>query len=308
LVIPKQYRVEVVFDKPSTSALSSLLAQPYIELNRQTVLEQFLINLKSRDLIQKTLNENGLLESNKGEPLGLDQQVTTIRNLSINLRIAPAKFDFLTEITDEPEAINQISFSLLSEDTKSAQTILNSLLLLATEKTKNDILSDIKGAKAVQERKLLGQLEDIKNAAIADQKVKIVELESAIAIAESLDILNPTSTELTDLYQKGSRVLTAELVQLKKAQPKLGSMIVGYDSEGRAQQISAEAIQGKLDSSLNYSINTDAIKFIADGSQAQIPADAEKPNRKLIAIAATVLAGFFGLFIAIVRIAIKKYN
>ena len=41
---------------------------------------------------------------------------------------------------------------------------------------------------------------------------------------------------------------------------------------------------------------------------AEIPANPIKPNKKLIAIAGTVLAGFLGLFLALIRIAIKPTN
>ena len=40
--------------------------------------------------------------------------------------------------------------------------------------------------------------------------------------------------------------------------------------------------------------------------EAVVPPFAVKPNRKLIVVAATVLAGFLAIFIALIRIAVRR--
>jgi LPS O-antigen subunit length determinant protein (WzzB/FepE family) len=308
LLIPKQYRVEAVFSKPSTADLSTVLAQPFVELDRQSVLSDFLKNLQNQSLIEQVLRENNLLVDSEGSPLSQEQQFTEIRNLARDIRIAPAEFDFLPELEDQPNDIDQISFSLLSTEPESAQLILNSLLDLAAKKTTLDTINDINGAKRVKETELRSSLSELQNAAEAEKVASLNELKNALTVAKSLNITEPTTWEAStgDLYLKGTTVLEAEIAALVESTPKLGSIVVGYDVEGQAQIITAASIQGQLGALQNFSFNTDSIRYISEGTKAHIPADAEKPNRKLIAIAATVLAGFMGLFIALIKIAIVR--
>ncbi|WP_196157752.1 Wzz/FepE/Etk N-terminal domain-containing protein [Reinekea sp. G2M2-21] len=307
LLIPKQYRVEAMFDKPSNAELAPLLGQPYIELDRQKILSDFLKNLKSRDLIEKVLTENNLLTGNDGAPLTEAEQFTQIRNVAANIRIAPAEFDFLPELKDTTSEIDQISYSLLTANPQEGQTLLNGLLKLATEKTTRDYINDINGARAIQKQQLANQLVQLKDAALAAKAAQIAEFTKALAIAKSLNINDSAqwTGSSDDLYLKGTRVLTAELAYIEQAEPKLGSIIVSYDQEGLAQTLSAESVKGQLGAIDKFEIDQASISFVSDNTRAYIPADAEKPNRKLIAIAATVLAGFLGLFVALIRVAIR---
>lgn len=306
LAIPKQYRVEAVFDKPSTSHVSALLSQPFVKLDRQTVLSDFLKNLKSQALIEQALEANNLLLTEEGEPLSAQERFSAIRKASNNIRIAPAKFDFLPELKDQPEDLDQISLSLLSTEPSDAQVLLNTLLELAAVKTTADFAADITGAQAVELAKLNNQIAQLTAEAESQKATEISTYENAIAVAEKLGIEQPTVRAFAsdDLYLKGTQVLRVELEGLKASPLKLGSLVTGYDSEGTPLFETANAIQGRIGALKGYSLNTTEISYVADTVQAQIPATAEKPNRKLIAVAATVLAGFLGLFIALIRIAI----
>ena len=307
LFIPKQYRVEAVFDKPSNAELAPLLGQPFIELDRQKILSDFLKNLKSQDLIEAVLSQNNLLTDDNGVPYSDSEKFTVIRKLAANIRIAPVEFDFLPELKDTTIEIDQISYSLLTAKPQEGQTLLNGLLELATEKTTRDYVNDINGAKAVQKQQLTNQLVQLKDAALAAKAAQITDFTKALAIAKSLNINDSTqwTGNSDDLYLKGTRVLTAELSYIEQAEPKLGSIIVSYDEDGLAQTLSAESVKGQLGAIDKFEIDQTSISFVSENTRAYIPADAEKPNRKLIAVAATVLAGFLGLFVALIRIAIR---
>ncbi len=308
LLIPKQYRVEVIFDKPSTTELAPLLAQPFIELDRQQILASFLKNLKSRELIETVLTENNLLKNSSGAELTPQEKFTKIRNLSAAIKIAPAEYDFLPELEDTTNEIDQISYSILTADAEDGKTLLNGLLERASQKTVAEFSNDINGAKSVALSKLNNQLTQIEKAAIANQLAQLELLQNALSTAKALNISEPTSWEgiENELYLKGTKALTAEIESLKAAKPTLGSLTFGYDKDGLPLRITADAIAGQLGALENYTFTPADVEFIPSTITAQIPSDAEKPNRALIAIAATVLAGFLGLFIALIRIAIKS--
>ena len=289
------------------SELAPLLAQPFIELDRQQIMSSFLKNLQSRELIEAVLAQNDLLTDKNGKPLTPQETFTTIRNLSSAIEIAAAEYDFLPELKDQISEIDQISYSILTPKPTMGSTLLNGLLKLASQKTTQDFISDINGAKAIQLSKLQNQLKQVEMSAVASQLAEIEQLQSALQTAKALGISEPTYWEglNNERYLKGSKALTAELEALKNSKPALPALTIGYNTEGFPMTISADSIEGQINTIESYQTAITEVAFIPQGLSAQIPADAEKPNRKLIAIAATVLAGFFGLFLALIRIAIK---
>lgn len=309
LWLPKQYRVEAVFNKPSTTHLSTLISQPFVQLTRQQLLEDFLKNLKAPSLIEAVLEEQNLLNDENGSPLTAEQRYTYVSRMSAELQVAPVEYDFIQTLQDANPTIDQISVSLLSSKPNEAQQLLNGLLAAAASKTITDTLSDIEGTKQITLAKLQADLDQLKEAAQAQKQEQLLRLRSALSVAQELDIAEPTAWEASqgELYLKGTRILAAEIKSLEAAQPNLSSMIVGYDEEGLAQTISPESIQGRLGALSAFEMpSTQTVQFVSSEVTANIPANAEKPNRKLIAVAATVLAGFLGLFIALIRIAIQR--
>jgi len=312
LMLPKQYRVEAIFERPTTSQIAPLLSQELVELSRQQILGEFLKNLQSRKLLEAALTENNLLVNNKNEPLTAEEKVSAISTISASMRIAPAVYDFLPELEDTAIEFDQISISALSTDRESTRIWLNTLLTIAEEKTLNDLAEDIRGQQSVRIQKLAQQVKTLENAATTEHQAKLSTLADALAIAKTLKLSSPdTSLDLNEEpYAKGSIILEAQLETLNASKPKLKELTVGYEKDklGNTTPIilSPLPIQGELRSLEELTLDFSAATLLADNVSAQIPANAEKPNRKLIAIAATVLAGFFGLFLALIRIAIKK--
>lgn len=310
LSIPKQYRVEVIFDKPTNQDLSALLAQSLFPLTRQDVLNDFLKNLTSVQLIEDALVAENLLVDTVGQPLSAEQSYSKILDYREALSIAPAEFEFIVELDDAPVSIDQISYSLLSHEPTEAKTLLDSLMVLAASKTSQDLIADIEGARKVEIRRLETLLVALNNEATAQRQVELAALTEALSIANELGIVETLdwSAAETTPYLKGSRVLAAELSALADAPLKLGSAIVDYDEENNPIYLSAEAISGQLETVKNSMLEATAVQYIEDGNSAKIPASAEKPNRRLIVGAATLLAAFAGLFAALIRIALQGRN
>lgn len=307
LLIPKEYRVEVVFDKPSNADLAPLLSQNVVQLKRQEIVADFLKNLKSRDLVAKVMDEAELLVNDMGEPLTPEEEFTAIRNTSSALRVAPVTYDFLPELKDEANPIDQISFSILTSEPKNGQALLNGLIAAAERKTTEGFIRDIQGATSVKISKLQTQIDQLESSAIAEKASRIAKLQNALAIAKSLGIEQPQANNSSaDLYTKGTRVLEAEIAALNNAKPVLGELRVGFDKDGNPLTITAETLKGELAVLQSTNFSNLSVQYVPFDTKAAIPADAEKPNRKLIAIAATVLAGFLGLFVALIHIAIKN--
>ncbi|MDN3649330.1 Wzz/FepE/Etk N-terminal domain-containing protein [Reinekea marina] len=325
LALPKEYRVEAVFEKPSTKHIQPLLAQNLIPLSRQTILGGFLKNLQSRELIEQALEAHNALVDDKGEPLTAEQRFTIVSNIANSIRIAPATYDFIEEIKGLEAEFDEISFSILSSNPSQTALWMNELLTLASNKTTADFANDINGQRNIEIALLQTELNELKGTAIAEREQKIEHLKAALAIATELNIQEPTSwsalvhgngnvqllneqPQKEEDFLKGTRVLKAELSVLQNSPIMLGDLqkVTAEVDKRTITTISPNTIKGQIATLEGFALDTANIAYVQPSVQALVPATAEKPNRKLIAIAATVLAGFFGLFIALIRLAIRK--
>jgi LPS O-antigen subunit length determinant protein (WzzB/FepE family) len=313
LSLPKQYRIEAVFSRPSMTQIAPFLSQSLIPLNRQQIMGEFLKNLQSRSLLEQALLQTDNFVDHLGAPLSDPQRVSKITTLATALQIAPAAYDFLQDSGNNNAEFDQISISTLSADPASTKVWLAALMVLAEQQTMNNLVADIEGQQTIELQKLSQQMLAVTNTASANQQSAIEQLTNALAIAKSLDITTPRASSTSDTivdYNKGSVILMAELAALKNQQPTLQDVIVGYQQDSRGNLIptvlSPQMLQGQLAALQQLRLDLTAATLIDHKVQIQVPAQAEKPNRTLIAVAATVLAGFLGLFVALIRIAIRK--
>ena len=313
LSLPKQYRIEAVFSRPSMTQIAPFLSQSLIPLDRQQIVGELLKNLQSRSLLELALQQTDNFVDRLGAPLSDPQRVSKITTLATALQIAPAAYDFLPDSGNNNAEFDQISISTLSADPASTKAWLAALLDLAEQQTMADLVADIEGQQTIELQKLSQQMLAVTNTASANQQRAIEQLTNALAIAKSLDITTPrassTSNTIVD-YNKGSVILMAELAALKNQQPTLQDVIVGYQQDSRGNLVptvlSPQMLQGQLAALQQLNLDLTAASLLDHRVQIQVPAQAEKPNRTLIAVAATVLAGFLGLFVALIRIAIGK--
>ncbi|MFQ3292601.1 LPS O-antigen chain length determinant protein WzzB [Reinekea sp.] len=325
LALPKEYRVEAIFDKPSTNDIQPLLAQTLIPLSRQAVLGSFLKNLQSRDLIEQALETQNALIDDKGKALTPAQRFSKIADISNSIRIAPATYDFMEDIEGLEAEFDEISLSTLSSDPQQTALWMNELLKLASTKTTADLSNDILGQRNVEIAQVKRQLAELEGTAIAKRAQQIEHLKAALAIATELNIKEPTSwsalvhgngnvqllneqPEKEEDFLKGTRVLTAELSVLENSPIQLADQTIVTETKEmtKTTTISPNTLKGRAATLKAFSLDSSSISYIQPTVKALVPASAEKPNRKLIAIASTVLAGFFAIFIALIRLAIKK--
>ena len=313
LSLPKQYRIEAVFSRPSMTQIAPFLSQSLIPLDRQQIVGELLKNLQSRSLLELALQQTDNFVDRLGAPLSDPQRVSKITTLATALQIAPAAYDFLPDSGNNNAEFDQISISTLSADPASTKAWLAALLDLAEQQTMADLVADIEGQQTIELQKLSQQMLAVTNTASANQQRAIEQLTNALAIAKSLDITTPRAGSTSDTivdYNKGSVILMAELAALKNQQPTLQDVIVGYQQDSRGNLfptvLSPQMLQGQLAALQQLNLDLTAASLLDHRVQIQVPAQAEKPNRTLIAVAATVLAGFLGLFVALIRIAIRK--
>jgi len=313
LSLPKQYRIEAVFSRPSMTQIAPFLSQSLIPLDRQQIVGELLKNLQSRSLLELALQQTDNFVDRLGAPLSDPQRVSKITTLATALQIAPAAYDFLPDSGNNNAEFDQISISTLSADPASTKAWLAALLDLAEQQTMDDLVADIEGQQTIELQKLSQQMLAVTNTASPNQQRAIEQLSNALAIAKSLDITTPRASSTSDTivdYNKGSVILIAELAALKNQQPTLQDVIVGYQQDSRGNLVptvlSPQVLQGQLAALQQLNLDLTAASLLDHRVQIQVPAQAEKPNRTLIAVAATVLAGFLGLFVALIRIAIGK--
>jgi chain length determinant protein (polysaccharide antigen chain regulator) len=207
-------------------------------------------------------------------------------------------------------------------------------------------ITRLEEANSLASETLQLELRLLQEQAKSDRLRRIAQLEEAIITASGLKIVEPMSwetlrpaksiasgqntvsavAETQPLYFQGTRLLTAERdmliartndqlyltgaaelrLELKQlaTDPKIASLkqrkndaiyIENYD-----ELISKQSVLTNL--SVEFSI----ARMATLAQPAIASTQPVKPNRKLIAVAGTVLAGFLGLFFALIRIAIKK--
>jgi len=190
------------------------------------------------------------------------------------------------------------------------------------------------------------QLNLLEQQAKTNRLTRMAQLKEAIKTASGLKIIEPISweslrptnanaqflnnlsgaPEAQPLYFQGTRLLIGERDMLAARTDDLLYVAESSAIELKLTQLSADPKIAALKARQNDTIyipNYDEliaqksalINLLVDFPIARMasliqPAVAStipiKPNRKLIAVAGTVLAGFLGLFFALIRIAIKK--
>ena len=175
---------------------------------------------------------------------------------------------------------------------------------------------------------------------------RIAQLAEAIKTAGGLEIIEPISweslrpttanaqflnnlsgtPESQPLYFQGTRLLNAERDMLTARTNDLLYVVESSAIELELKQLSADpkiaALKARQNDSVyipnfdeliaqkstlaNLSVDFSIARMATLAQPAIASTQPIKPNRKLIAVAGTVLAGFLGLFFALIRIAIKK--
>lgn len=340
LLLPNQYRIEATISQPSRQDVQPLLAQSIEPMTLYEISRTLLINLRSIQLVEAAYDASGMAAQQNQEQGTEEARFSAIRELRNDLDIEPVELTFLGE-RSSTSSLENVSVSLLSTTPNITQSYLNELIKRAAETTLIAYQHNVEAARDIRIAKIQSQLNTIERAAETTLEYRVLELEQAFNTAKSLGIEEPTSWETivrgtnsgqiinlrdstkNDLFLQGTRILQAQLDGLKRSgaarlfESPLQATEVYYNQatadaqiirspEVVTRAISSAELRGELDSLLNIQIDLDSVSLLQNSSLASVPANAESPNRELIAVASLVLGGFLGIFVALIRMAIRN--
>ncbi len=329
LVLPRQYRVEAIVSQPNRAAVQSILAQQISPITLDELTQAFLLNVQSLSLIELAYHNSGMGEGKRASEVSEEEAFSAIRGVSENLTIEPVRYDFYELASEEKTPLNKITVNLLSSEPRKAKAFIDELLQLAEEKTLKDTISDINATKSIRIQTAASKYAQLIKGADASLMREKQKVRQALAVATSLGIEDPTSWEALihgagniqmlnhsegdeDLFLNGTRFLQARLESLNTEGANqlflegIDEQIIDENGNISILHTSPSQLQGEIRALESLGFHIEDVNLLDDSTSARIPSSAEKPNRPLIAIAATVLAGFLGLFIALVRMAIRK--
>lgn len=327
LLLPKQYRVEAIVNQPSREAVQPLLAQRIAPLTLDDLSQRFLLNLRSLNLIEQAYSQSDLGGAQDLDSLSEEEAFSQIQGVADALSVGPVRYEFYQLGPNEKTPLNSLSVNLLSSEPRRAKVFIDELLVLAEQRTLREVIGNINATKAIHIETAQSQYDQLLASAEASLAREHRRVQQALSIASSLGIEEPTRWEALalgdgqvqmihqlandELFLNGSRFLTAQLESLS-ADGAAELFLEGIeetvsDLNGNQMVITTtpSQLQGEIRALSQQSFALSDVTLLDDDAAARIPRNAEKPNRPLIAIAATVLAGFAALFIALIRMAIR---
>lgn len=327
LLLPKQYRVEAIVNQPSREAVQPLLAQQIAPLTLDELSQRFLLNLRSLSLIEAAYSQSDLGGAQDLDSLSEEEAFSQIQSVADALSVGPVRYEFYQLGSDEKTPLNSLSVNLLSSEPRRAKAFIDELMALAEQQTLSEAIGNINATKAIRIEAAQSKYDQLLAGAEASLARERRRVQQALSIANSLGIDEPTSWEALvlgdsqvqminqlandELFLNGSRFLTAQLESLS-AEGAAELFLEGieetvFDLNGNQMVITTtpSQLQGEIRALSQQNFALSDVNLLGEGAAARIPGNAEKPNRPLIAIAATVLAGFAALFIALIRMAIR---
>lgn len=328
LLLPKQYRVEAIVNQPSREAVQPLLAQQIAPLTLDDLSQRFLLNLRSLSLIEQAYSQSDLGGEQDLESLSEEEAFSQIQSVADALSVGPVHYEFYQLAEDEKTPLNSLSVNLLSGEPRRAKAFIDELLVLAEQQTLREAIGNINATKAIRIESAQSKYDQLLAGAEASLARERRRVQQALSIANSLGLEEPTSWEALvlgdsqvqminqlandELFLNGTRFLTAQLESLS-ADGAAELFLEGieetvFDLNGNQMVITTtpSQLQGEIRALSQQSFDLSDVNLLDEDAEARIPSNAEKPNRPLIAIAATVLAGFAALFIALIRMAIRS--
>ncbi|WP_108125524.1 LPS O-antigen chain length determinant protein WzzB [Saccharospirillum mangrovi] len=339
LILPNKFKVEAIVSEPTRRDVQALLAQSVEPITVEDISRTLLVNIQSFSLVRGAYEESGMAEQAEETNQTEEERVSTIRDLQRSLVIEPVDLSFLGET--DTTSLENVSVSLLSTNPAIAKNFLDLLVTGAANKTLDDYKRNIEAARDIRIAHIRSQLNSIERSAEAALERRTLELEQALSIADSLNIEEPTNWDALvhgadngqyinlreqtngDLFMQGTRIIRAQLEGLRREGTNRlfessiqETQVVTPDAANRNSNelvvpvvtnrtISPIELRGELAALQDIRIDLSRVALVEDDNLASIPANADSPNRKLIVAAALVLGGFLGIFVALIRMAVR---
>lgn len=203
---------------------------------------------------------------------------------------------FSVHIPKKQNSREQVSVSMgLALDNVEVQALLKQFLAEAELKSKQDQLRDFNVVKASYVERLEGQIQAARQIAKDERMDRIAELQEAIDIATDLNIEDPKFTSDSKeaiLYFQGYKMLQAEQKVLKNR----------VSDDPFIEKL--RGLQEKLSIAKSMTLTPQSFQVVKV-DQAPSLGKRIKPNTLLVLAVAGVLGMMLGVFIALVRRAVK---
>lgn len=188
-----------------------------------------------------------------------------------------------------------LSFEM-ADETRAAEW-LNIYVNFVLGQTKAELITDVQSNIDQRKTELEMMISSMRNIAAKKRQDRIAELEEALALAKSIgldNILQSQSPVPEKEYLRGTNAIKAEIEVLK--QRKSDDPFIDDIRE----------LQRYHDYLGSIKINPESVKIARIDQQASIPESPIKPNKKLIVVLSIILGGMLGVFVALIRAAVKN--
>jgi chain length determinant protein (polysaccharide antigen chain regulator) len=284
------YKAETFFLPPLQQDVQSLKLQNMQNITTDSVYQRFLQNIQSRSLKMEFYKTNGLRDFYaQNQPVKSESELfTKAFNEKLALNIPKSKQD---------SSFVSLSFELPREANKSALW-LNAYVDFVAKKTLNELLTDVNFEIQTGIQNAEDQIQSKRALAKQRREDRIASLKESLRIAQEAGVerpaINQAANDLNMEYMRGQKALMAEIAVLTNR--------VSDDPfiEG------IRDLQEKIAYLKDIKINPESVRVVRVDQIAEVPVSPVKPKKALIVAVAAVLGLMLGVFIALIRQAVKK--
>lgn len=295
LIAKPVYKSEIYFLPPLEKDVQSLNMQNMQNMQNNTrystdaVYQQFLQNLQSRSLRKQFFVQNNLYELLADEKDNLDVNLVFQKYFHEKMVLAKPK-------SKENDVFAQMSFELF--DAEFSAQLLNDFSSFVEIKTRNQLFNDARFEIENDRKSLIEQIQGKRALAKQRREDRLAYLSEALAVAKSIGLVEPminqSSNNLNMEYMRGYKAIQSEIDVLKNRQSD-DPFIEGIRN-----------LQEQIAYFDSIKLNEKDIRVVRIDQEAFIPEKPVKPKKALILAVAGVLGLMLGVFIALIRRAVKN--
>ena len=264
----------------------SILNKKY-EVNE--IYDRFIVNLESRALRRQFFDAKNMLAYYAKDDPSVDVNTIFFEQFHQNLRVTKPK-------RNEAEVIVSMSFEL--DNVEKSAEIINQFVSSVTAFTKQELIQEVSFEIENQLKELDEKIHGMRELAEQRRLDRVERLKEALTLAKATGIEMPTieqaANQLNMEYMRGSLAIQTEidvLISRESDDP--------FTPEIRNHQERIAYLKG-------ISIDEDNLHVVRLDQKAFVPDSSIKPNKKLILAVSLVLGGMFGIFVALIRSAIRN--
>lgn len=316
-LLPKTFRSEAVVNQATPAQLTQLnLVAPLINqpggfekiISSDRVYDEYRTKLTSFDTQQFAFSQSLLArEAREKKTETLEKALASAFNtFRENLNIS---FD-----SSRQDTTKRITIRYESKSPEEAASMINEVVLpYVRSKVITKLENDRRAIIRQEETQIRKSIEGIEFVFINDNQLQITELEEALIQAKAANIQTLTTSEVNPTvvgdaqYLLGTRLIDARISVIKERTNQYRYFSNPRPDDGSKPYIRNVAQELEILNQLN-NISTDftSLQPVAIEKSAIVPVLADKPNKGLIVTLGVVAGGMLGIFIALIRIAVRN--